>query len=332
MKTLPHNSAAEEQASLWAARLEGASLTADARAELDAWLAEHPAHRALLSDYCQFSTDLEQTLPALVEAGAIAMPVETPRRRTGWSYANWFIGGALTAATAAAITWMVWPSAEINRHATAAGQRQTIALSDGTRVQLNARTSLQAEIGRTERRVRLADGEAYFTVSKDPSRPFIVETPAGSVRVTGTVFDVRSESPSQLEVIVTEGSVQVRPGHEGAAPIALTARDRLIATSGSTPKTDTLSASALEDALAWRGGMIVLDDVPIRAAVERFARYHGRGIAVSTAVDAAGYTMGGRHSLDDLEGFLNAIESTKPDLSVTRETNGTVRIGVRSKP
>ena len=88
MKTLPHDSAAEEQASLWAARIEGSHLTAEKRAELDAWLAEHPAHRTLLSQYYQFSADLEQTLPALARAGAIDMPAaprpEPARGRNGW--------------------------------------------------------------------------------------------------------------------------------------------------------------------------------------------------------------------------------------------------------
>ena len=61
----------EEQASLWAARLEGSSLSAADRAALDAWLAEKPVHRVLLSDYCQFSADLEQLLPSLVAAGRV---------------------------------------------------------------------------------------------------------------------------------------------------------------------------------------------------------------------------------------------------------------------
>jgi transmembrane sensor len=267
MNTLPHHAAAEEQASLWAALLEGYTLTAEDRLAIDAWLAAHPTHRALLSAYCQFSTDLEKTLPALVEVGAVAMPAEpAPRRRNAWSYASWFVGGAVTAAAAAAIVWMAWPAAQVDCIAVPAGQRQTVALADGTRVELNARTSLTAEISKTERRARLADGQAYFTVSKDPSRPFIVETPAGSVRVTGTVFGVRTEFPAQLEVIVTEGSVQVRPGQDGAAPIPLTTGDRLTVTNGAPTKVEKLTRSDLEDALAWREGKIVFVDVPVRGA------------------------------------------------------------------
>ncbi|MBI5766744.1 MAG: FecR domain-containing protein [Verrucomicrobia bacterium] len=331
MKTLSLPADSEEQASLWAARLEGAPLTPQSRAALDAWLAAHPDHRALLSQYCQFSADLEKTLPAMASAGLVDLPAPPARRRAGWSTITWFAGGAIAAAAATVVAWSVWPSATIERHATPAAQRQTLDLADGSRVELNARTSVQIEITRAERRVRLADGQAFFAVTKDPARPFIVETPAGSVRVTGTKFDVRSESAAQLEVIVAEGSVQVRAGQEGAAPIALTARDRLTFTSAGGITTDSLTTSAIDDALAWREGRIVFAGVTVRAACERFARDHGRGIAVTTAVDASGHTLGARYPIDDLKGFLDAIETTWPDLRVTHETNGTVRVSLRNQ-
>ena len=57
--------AVEEQASLWAARLDGGDLTSAQEAELAQWLASHPLHRTLLSQYCQLSADLEAQLPEL---------------------------------------------------------------------------------------------------------------------------------------------------------------------------------------------------------------------------------------------------------------------------
>src|SRR4051812_49449464 len=67
--TSRYDRAIDEQAATWAARLDGDVLEASERAALDAWLAESPAHRAALSQYCQLSADLEEQLPILVAAG-----------------------------------------------------------------------------------------------------------------------------------------------------------------------------------------------------------------------------------------------------------------------
>jgi len=321
----------EDQAALWAARLDGSSLSSTERTTLDAWLAENPAHRTLLSQYCQFSADLEEQLPALVAAGLVAMPEQKPARRSGKIV--WFTGAALAAAAAVAVVVWHGPSpAPFDHVATAAGQRQSITLPDGSHVDLNAQTSLALESNGAERRVRLADGEAFFQVSKDPSRPFIVETPAGSVRVTGTQFDVHLESGQPFEVTVLEGSVQVRPGElsgaQSSAPFALGAGDRLSADAKGVA-VKALSRSAVEDTLAWRQGQIVFDHTPLREALGRFARYHGRGIIASP--EAANLSIGGRYSLDDIDGFFAAVEEILP-VRVTRDLSGTVRVDLRDKP
>ena len=331
-------SAADEQASLWAARLDGGNLTAADHSALDTWLAENPTHRSLLSRYCQFSADLEENLLALVATGAVTLPPEDqplPGRRR-WSL-PWFAGTALAAAAAVAfVVWLARPGAQFESIETPAAHRRSLTLADGSRIELNARTSLRIANSRTERRVQLVTGEAYFVVSKDQKRPFIVETPAGSVRVTGTIFNVRSETASQLEVTVVEGSVQVRPTETGGTlssdPVKLGAGDRL-STSAQGVVPETLSASDLEDALAWRQGQIVCNRMPLAEVAARYAHYHGRNIAV--APDAANLSFGGKYSLDDLDGFFSALENNNmfPGKSVgvtVDRTSGTALVYLRS--
>jgi len=329
-------SSAEEQASLWAARLDGGNLTAADRSALDTWLAENPTHRSLLSHYCQFSADLEENLLALVATGAVTLPPEDqplPARRR--RSLPWFAGTALAAAAAVAfVFWLVRPNVQFESIETPAAHRQSLTLADGSRVELNARTSLRIENSRTERRVQLVTGEAYFVVSKDQKRPFIVETPAGSVRVTGTIFNVRSETASQLEVTVVEGSVQVRPTETGGTladtPVRLGAGDRL-STSAQSVVPETLSASALEDALAWRRGQIVCNGMPLKEVAARFSHYHDRKIAV--APDAAELSISGLYSLDDLDGFFTTLDKTPfsgKSVGVTPDPNGTVQVRLRS--
>lgn len=309
------NPVADEQASLWAARLDGDTLDTAQRAELDAWLAQDPSHRALLSRYCQFSADLEEQLPALVAAGAVALPAEAaPRRASWWSFPR-LTGLACAAAAAVAVTFVALkPAPTVEHVATPSAQRGSQTLSDGTRVELNANTRVRFESTPTERRVQLSDGEALFAVAKDVTRPFIVQTPAGSIRVTGTTFNVRSEpAATALEVTVIEGSVQVRAVIAGAArtadPISLAAGDQLVAKADGQSRR-ALSPSDLDDALAWRHGQIVFRGVPLREAAARFGQYHGRAIYVAPAV--ANLSVGGSHGLDDLSGFLAGLELVYP--------------------
>jgi transmembrane sensor len=322
-----HSPAAEEQAALWAAKIDGSSLSGSDHAELETWLAENPAHRVLLSQYCQFSADLEEQVPALVAAGLVTMPAEKPRRPRF----AWFAGLGLAAAAAVAVgLYVARPQpAGVETHVTPIAQRGSFTMPDGTRVELNAHTSVVVENGPNERRVRLASGEAFFTVSKDQSRPFIVTTPAGSVRVTGTVFNVRSEAASQLEVTVVEGSVEVRPGTAVGSvnsPIPLTAGGRVSA-NGTDVFTRKLSASAVDDAVAWRRGQAAFGEgVTIEEAAARFARYHGR--AVKVVGPAAKLLVGGTYPLDDFDGFFADLPRIDRRLKVAPDPSGAVVVSL----
>lgn len=323
-----YDSGAEEQAALWAARLDGSTLSAADREALDTWLAASATHRTLLSEYCQFSADLEAQLPALVADARVKLPSAHPRRRFfhGLAYA----GVALAAAAVAVLLWVGRPTAERQHVATAMAQREVVTLGDGTRIELNARTTLRTELSRSERRVHLAEGQAFFTVAKDATRPFVVETPAGMVRVTGTAFDVRAANGPELHVVVAEGSVLVRPGEVGASasasPVTLRAGDRLSSIAGVVSRA-ALDAEQLQDLLAWREGVVVFDGVPLDAALARFAHHHGRGINVLP--EAAAHRVSGRYSLDDLEGFISGLDQAFP-VKVTRSQSGTITVAPRA--
>lgn len=89
-------------------------------------------------------------------------------------------------------------------------QRSTITLFDGTVVTLNSGSQLQYLPGfNKQRRVKL-DGEAFFSVTKDNSRPFVVETKDFKVKVLGTEFNVKNYASDQwAETSLLEGSVEL---------------------------------------------------------------------------------------------------------------------------
>jgi transmembrane sensor len=148
-----------------------------------------------------------------------------------------------------------------------------------------------------------------------------VETPAGSVRVTGTVFNVRTETASEFEVTVVEGSVQVRPADadRDSPPVLLGAGDQFAAGAKRS-----LSAGNLADALAWREGQVVFDRVRLGDAVARFAHYHGRAIHVTTG--AADVKVSGRYSLDDLDGFFASVKEGTVHVQVSIDPDNTIQV------
>jgi ferric-dicitrate binding protein FerR (iron transport regulator) len=93
-----------------------------------------------------------------------------------------------------------------------AGQQISLELFDGTLVRLNARSTIQYSISsffQKERRIHL-DGEAYFEVTHDEKRPFIVETNRGNIEVLGTKFyvDAYSDNPNFVTSLI-EGSIKI---------------------------------------------------------------------------------------------------------------------------
>lgn len=329
MKPNPHehDPAAEERAALWAARLDGSVLSARDCKELEAWLEAAPANRELLSSYCQFSADLEQQLSSLgvhKDLSGRCTSAHTTARLFPWLSRPLWAGAMLTAVAAVALViWLGRPPTQTESLETAIAQRQALTLADGTRVELNAQTRLQVAMSGSERHVRLAGGQAFFAVAPDASRPFVVETSSGSVRVTGTQFDVRADTPGIFEITVLEGAVQVRPSGGNHAPIALPAGAQF-----SRGAVRTLTSGEIDNALAWRTGQIVFDGATLREALARFARYHGREIRA--ADDAAELRIGGRFSLDDLDGFFAALEEVLP-VRAMRDHSGAIEVRLRTE-
>lgn len=317
--------AADEQAALWAGRLAGDDLTTADRRELSAWLAQDPRHRALLSDYVALCRDAERLMPQLAALGRVEVPAPAAKPRAlGWR--GWLAGGAIAAAAALAVVFVLGRNTPEPLLETGVAAYAAHALPDGSHVDLNARTQLAVAFARDERRVRLAQGEALFAVAKDASRPFIVETTAGEVRVTGTKFNVRLESAEVVEVTVLEGSVVVTLPGSKSEPFKLAPGDQLIVTSGAA-SIHQVTGDQLQDAIAWVKGFVVFDNMPLRDAAARYASYHDKRIDVDPAVALKPY--GGKLRIADLEGFLKSVPIQIPEVEITTTPEGVIRIGPR---
>ena len=337
----------DETAARWTVRLDDGPLTPSDQHELDTWLAAAPAHREALASHRQSWQDAASGLRALAayapEATRVAPPPRARRR------APWFLAGAGLAAALACVVvlWVVPQMRYTQTVSTVALQRSTLTLRDGSRAELNARTQLATDFRGDRRQVRLARGEALFTVAKDPAHPFRVETPAGTIEVTGTTFNVRLTAAGATEVTLLEGSVAVETetrkpetgnlkpesGSAGAVNSGLRSQVSGFSAVALTPGQQfntaratvrTLTPAEIENAIAWRDGRLMLNGMTLTEAAERLSAYHGLTITVAAAI--ADVKLGGSYPLDDLQGFFRVLAEEPVSLRALPRGDGSYAI------
>lgn len=308
----------EEPALRWATRLDAGDLTGVETEELEAWLRADPTHEWRLAHYRQFYAKLHGTLPAMAAEGVLPREPVTRQRRHGWL--------AVASMVAMLVLGVAWWWQRPVEHFTLIGRRQTLVSADGTRVDLNASSELSVRFMRDRRIARLLRGEAAFQVSPDAKRPFFVETPTGTLQVTGTWFNVRLPSPDRMEVSVLEGRVEVQPVDQAGLrlpiPPTLTAGDQLHF-NAATRELHRRRPAAIENVVAWREGKVVFQGTRLGDATEFFATYHGREITV--ARDVAALELGGRYTLDDLDQFLDSLTQALP-VRILRQSSGRIDV------
>lgn len=193
-------------------------------------------------------------------------------------------------------------------HITGTGERRTVMLPDGSSVLLNAGTALTVHFGERERALRLLAGEATFTVSRDPARPFIVQAGGGRTRAVGTTFNIDIR-PGETVVTVLEGVVEVASTASAADAVVVRADQRVrYAASG------RLSGPQAVDAdieTAWRRGKLIFNSRPLGDVVAEIERYRS-GTIIIAGSRLRTLEVTGVFDLDDPEAILRTIEETLP--------------------
>ncbi len=194
------------------------------------------------------------------------------------------------------------------------GEKNTFVFQDGTVVTLNAgsRITYPDKFGFALREVSL-DGEAYFEVSKNPHRPFVVSLPDGQkIRVLGTSFNVSAfSSDDSFEVALDEGKVTVQSGEREykLAPGEILTYD-LLAQTARVQSGNTAAKSA------WTRNTISFRGAPIMDIAEGLSRLFDVNIYVAPEVDRTRlYTFSAKRS--DLDLILNELQIIAP-LSIRR--------------
>lgn len=287
------------------------------------WLEAHPHQAAALAalddstagllNVTPRDLDVEAALANVVrrrdakEADVIPIDSRRPARRTvvpsTQPARRWqrFVIPAAAAAVLLIGGRMVWhsvandgytpgPGAQSQVFATN-GQRDSVNLSDGTRVVLapESRLTVAAGYGTNVREVQL-EGEAYFDVHHDEARPFLVRANGAAIRDLGTTFTVRALANQTLRVAVTSGSVSLAAA--SAAPnAAIVLQPGDAGTFDTDGQTLAERGGVAEADTAWTRGRLVFREAPIGTVRSEMRRWYGIDLQVDSSLAASHLTM-----------------------------------------
>ncbi|SFB90333.1 FecR family protein [Spirosoma endophyticum] len=196
----------------------------------------------------------------------------------------------LSKATAASSSQRV-PVVAYNTITTPRGGKFRVILPDGSKVWLNAASSLKypTKFLSHERQVEL-NGEAYFEIthvktSPNVARPFRVCSEGQVVEVLGTHFNINSYSDEKsVKTTLLEGKVKViktlanvssnRPNGKTASALILKPGEQAQLASGNRPNLNLIAQADLEEAVAWKNGQFHFKDTDLPTIMRQIARWY----------------------------------------------------------
>jgi transmembrane sensor len=194
----------------------------------------------------------------------------------------------------------------INTIHTPRGGNYQISLPDGSKVWLNAESSLKFPtffVG-DERKVTLT-GEAYFEVAKNERQPFVVQTSLQEVKVLGTHFNINSyEDEDATKTTLLEGSVKVS-----------TAQGNTILKPGEQSRLNPgqlvplVISIDVEHEMAWKNGMFIFKDEPIESIIRKLSRWYNVEIEIEDRPSGLSLT-GAVSRLKNISSVLRIMEGT----------------------
>ena len=223
-----------------------------------------------------------------------AKTIQMPRRRNSWMRIA--AAGAILVVAGFLIRNYFSSVDTAWNNVTASTEIQELQLADGTKVWLNAGSTLSypQAFSETERSVKL-EGEAYFEVTKDTEKRFQVLTEQTTVTVLGTAFNVRAESDeNKTEVAVSEGKVQVE-GKETSEKVILSVNEKAVYDHASNQLTEIKDMDL--NALAWQRKKLKFTGTSLQNALSVIETQYGVSIVLENE-NIANCEIAGHYKID----------------------------------
>lgn len=196
-----------------------------------------------------------------------------------------------------------------NTISTPKGGQYQIVLPDGSRVWLNAASSIRFPVSfaGNERQVEV-DGEVYFEVKKDAVRPFSVTANQSRIDVLGTSFNVNAYSNEDtLRTTLVEGSVRVNAGSRSG--ILSPGEQAQVNAAGKKPDMQIISNVDIDKVLAWKNGYFNFENASLEMAMKQLERWYNIEVVYEKDIPPV-YFVGKLSMKWDLDKLLKILEES----------------------
>ncbi|MCR8668945.1 FecR domain-containing protein [Aestuariibaculum sp. M13] len=177
------------------------------------------------------------------------------------------------------ITYVINPKLNSDKHnfntyntlSTPVGGQYNVVLADGTKVYLNAVSSIKYPTQFNEgKRIVELEGEAYFEVAKDKTKPFMVKSGNQTIQVLGTHFNVQAyTNESFIKTTLLEGSVAV--SYKDQKTILKPGQQAKVTENSSAILVNDVDA---ESAVAWKDGRFKFDNADLKTVMNQLERWY----------------------------------------------------------
>ena len=206
---------------------------------------------------------------------------------------------------------------EYNQLIVPKGRRSMIVLADNSKMWINSGSKvIYPRAFKGDRREIFVEGEVYLKVSRDESKPFIVNTSAFDVEVLGTSFNVSAyKGDAHASVVLVEGAVDVKDAAD--KHVLMQPNERVQLDEAGELKKETVNAL---DYIHWVDGVWILNGKPLKEVLAYLSEYYGQKIVCDPSIaDEAFY--GKLFLNEELKKVLESIWQTLPeDLGASRES------------
>lgn len=334
-----------EAAVQWLLRLSEGPIPLEQQVEFELWIDEDPRN---LAAFQQLAMTWRKTaeLAGLPELTAVRRDALEAFHGTGNRHGSMRIATRLLPILAAAACLLLIVAGGLHllhgqgeSYRTGVGERRLVTLDDGSRISLDASTTVDVKYSAERRALRLQAGRAKFDVAKDPRRPFTVSAGGRMVVATGTAFSVELLH-TQVRIVLYEGAVAVLedgPGDRPPRHLDLAARN---VAADTALKPGTVMIAALDRPLArveqtdpirslsWEGGQLNFTDEPLALAAERMNRYSREKIVIDDPATGR-LPVSGAFNAGDTEAFVDGVSALYP-LRATRGDNSITLVSAPS--